>query len=540
MQEKNLKFSYKNYLLDVLLVVILFSIAFFVYSYKIDVVTPGIQGDEITIARAGEYVLSLPEIVPFVDINYGHPTPLLYFEGTSIKLFGKTLFAIRLSSIFFGALSVVAFYVLLRSFFNKTVSIVTSVMMLFSYPLVVVSRLAYEITPSLFFQIMTIVFLHLAWKTKKLKFYAAVGLSLGAGLYTYVGFRTFALIIIFITVFIQFKLWKRGEKFVKRSAGIFLLSFFVITAPLFAYSLGHASVISARAKSLSPFHQGLPAMEVFKELQGATFRLANLFLPNSNTDHNPNGDPNLKQNPSRVPMFDIVTFLLFINGLIFMITKNKKLFLVTAVLSISPLINDIFSLERIPEGHYYGIGHPNTLRIAGVIPIIYFIIAFGLFKMKAFFDEQAKGFYTTMLVVVGGIVASLNWYVYFNQPFNEYVYFYNGARMLRVAEFLNKTSTKEVYISPTFIADERVKYFTSKDVAMIPYKPKTVEQMLSDTNSLELIIFAPDFNEKLGRAFWEKIKSQPEIFHGEILASPDNKIDAIIFNNVNNGSILEK
>lgn len=528
---KHIHFFFKKYAVDIFFLLSLFLFAFSIYSYKVDVVTPGIQGDEITVARVSERVLSLPEYAPFIETNYGHATPLLYFTGLSIKLLGKTLFAIRLQGILFGALSVAAFYILLRIFFSKTLSAVASLMLLFSYPLVAVSRLAYEITPSLFFQLLTVILLYLAWKTKNIRYYAAVGLSLGAGLYTYVGFRMFAFIIAGFFTYQLFKALKHDRKILQRLA-VFLVSLFIIAMPLLSYSINHPTEIMARAKSLSPFNQGLPAIEVYKELQGATFRLTNLFLPNSNTDHNPNGDPSLKQNPSRVSIFDIVTFLFFINGLIFLLTKNRNLFLLISILSISPLVNDIFSLERIPEGHYYGIGHPNTLRIAGIIPIIYFIVAFGLNKIKPFFDEQAKGFYATVLILIATVVIFLNWSSYFGQPFNDYVYFYNGVKMLHVADVLNNTSAKTVYLSPSFINEDRVKYFMKRDVNIVSYTPKTADQILMDSESKEMIIIDPDFDEKLGKDLWEKIKTQPELLNGRIklLTSPDNKIDSIIIN----------
>ncbi|HEX8964934.1 MAG TPA: glycosyltransferase family 39 protein, partial [Patescibacteria group bacterium] len=520
----------KKHTLDIFLVIGLFLIAFTVYSYKVDSITPGVQGDEITVARASEHVLSLSDYVPFVEANYGHPTPLFYFTGSSIKLFGRTLFAIRLQSILFGALSVAAFYILLRLFFGKTLSTITAFMMLFSYPLVVISRLAYEISPSLFFQIMSLVFLYKSWTTKDIRYYAVLGLSLGAGLYTYVGFRTFLLLIIGLTIFSFYRHWKYNRNLVKRSIIIFLTTLFIITFPLLAYSLGHGEQIAARTQSLSPFNQGLPASEVVKELGGATFRLSNIFLSKANTDHNPNGDPDPRRNPSSISMFDIVTFLLFINGFIFLFTKDKKLFLIMAILSLSPLVNDIFSLERIPEGHYYGIGHPNTLRIAGIIPIIYFIVAFGLHRIKPFFDEQAKGFYATTLVLTASVMIFFNWFSYYGQPFNDFVYTYNGVKMLHVADAFNSASSETVYMSPSFINDDRVKYFTKRTVNIVSYTPKNIDQVLLDSKSKELIIIDADFDEKLGKALWERMKAQPELLNGRInlLTSPDNKIDAFI------------
>jgi hypothetical protein len=102
--------------------------------------------------------------------------------------------------------------------------------------------------------------------------------------------------------------------------------------------------------------------------------------------------------------------------------------------------------------------------------------------------------------------------------------------MLRVADVINKKSINEVYLSPSLIKDDRVKYFIKENISLIPYTPTTPEQILSDSKSKRLIIIDPDFDEKLGRAFWDEIKLQPDLTSDgiELLSSPDNKIDAFI------------
>src|SRR5258706_10783174 len=100
--------------IDLVLIICLFLFAFTVYLYKIDVITPGVQGDEITIAKVSEQVINSSNFVPFLPFAYGHPTPLLYLTGISISLFGRSVMALRLPYILFGAMSIAGFYVLLR------------------------------------------------------------------------------------------------------------------------------------------------------------------------------------------------------------------------------------------------------------------------------------------------------------------------------------------------------------------------------------------------------------------------------------------
>lgn len=516
--------------IDIAVILSLFILALTLYVYKIDVITPGIQSDELTIAKAGEQMLLSSKLVPFVTINNGHATPLLYLEGISIAILGRTILAIRATSILFGALSVAAFYVLLRLFFKKIVSGLTSLMLLFCYPFVVVARLAYEITPEIFFQILTVIFFYKAWKTKDIRYYILTGLVLGAGLYTYVGFRTFTLIILGILSLYVIKISKDRKK-ILHGFVLFLIAFFIVSIPLLSYSLGHLNTVMARTTSLSLFGKNLPVLEIIKEVQGSTGRLSHLFFLVGDANNQPNGDPNFKQNPSNVNMFDFITFVLLLMGGGFLFKKNRPLFMLVLILSISPIVNDIFSLERIPEGHYYGLGHPNTLRIAGIIPIIYFLVAYGLSSVRIFL-KKTPALYPSLLSLVMMLIVGINWYVYYNQPDNQwysiYTYVENGVKVLRVADVMNKTTAQKIYISPSFLADERLKYFVKTPVDFIAYTPKTTTQILSDANSTKLLVFDPDFNPRLGKAFFEAVKAKPALLHGTILTSPDNKVDAFI------------
>lgn len=512
--------------------VILFITAFSIYLYKIGVITPGIHLDEITVARASERVFSSSEYVPFVAVNYGHPTPLLYLTGLSIEWFGRTITAIRLPYVLFGVLSVIAFYILLRLFFNKTVSFFSSLLMMFSYPLIIVSRMAFEITPSLFFQIVTMISLYLVWKKNDLKYYVAVGLSLGAGLYTYIGFRTFALVILALGIFIAIKKTKHFKKALQK-IGVLVIGMFIVAAPLFSYSFIHIGQIIERAKILSIFHQGLPSEEIVKELWGNGFRLTNLFLPTGSWDNRLNGDPDPRRNPSLTTTFDFATFLIFLIGIVFLFKRNKFLLLILLILSISPIFNDFLALERIPEGHYYGIGHPNTLRIAGIIPIVYFVIAFALNSIKPFFEGMGKGIYTTVMALIAFFLIIVNWNLYFNQPISNYNYKFNGAIILNIVNLINRSPINEVYVSSDVTADARFEYLIHKDKKIHSFNPDNFENDLAIIKANKVTILNPtnynDIAVKLANHVMANYKDSIRI---QVLNSYLNTTDAVIFTKV--------
>ncbi|MCX6816567.1 MAG: hypothetical protein NTZ93_01745 [Candidatus Beckwithbacteria bacterium] len=430
--------------LNWLICLILFLAAFLLRLYKIDQVTPGMWGDEITVGQASENLLLSRQITPFVDVNYGHPTPLLYLTGLAIKLFGRSVFSLRLTSVIFGSLDIAIFYLFLRRWQPLSVSLAASLAFLFSYPHLIVSRFAYEMTAAIFFQILAALFLY----QKK---YLALGLALGTGLFTYLGFRPLALVFLLLALIINFK--KINRFFLVLGAAIF------ISSPLLYYSLQQPDQFWARAKNLSVFHQNLPTQEIVKEVLGAAQRSSLMIFTT--------GDPNPRQNPAGKPAFDPLTACLLFTGLVILFRRQRRLFFIWLLFSLTVFFSDIFSLERIPEFHYYGLGHPNILRLSGLIPLVYFSLAFGLNQLK----KISLSFMTILTVII--IVINYLWY--FQQPISRFNYYVNGAGMLELAKIINAGPYKTVATSSQIINDQRIQYFVSPQISLklltLPFSP---------------------------------------------------------------------
>jgi hypothetical protein len=519
---RNVTLFLKKHKVDFFLILSLFILAFSIYLYKIDIITPGVQGDELAIARASEEILTSSNFVPFLPVNYGHPTPLLYVTGISMQLFGNTVAALRLPYLIFGALSIGAFYILLRLFFTRKTSFLVSLLMLFSYPFIIISRLAYEGTPSIFFQILTVIFLCLAWKYKDIRYYAAVGLTLGAGFYTYVGFRSFAFLALLISLFLLSKTKTALHNKIQFGYTL-LIILFITVAPLLAYSFSHMNDLMARMNSLSIFHQNLPQGELTKELGTNIFRLSHIFFFN--------GDPNFKNNPSAVSLFDKGTFLLFVAGLIAFFRRRRKLFFLMLLFTIPPIINDIFVFEPIPEAHYHGIGHPNTLRIAGMIPIIFFCIASIAYasemtKINQWFKSINKKYISAAIYTTVGIIIILNLNYYYNQPLSGYVYLNNGAPTMNVVKEINEAKVVEVSVAPEFLNDDRLKFFVKKNVLLKPFTAKSVMEASNDILNNQMTVTT--YNEELYKTF-SAYAQQVGIEVKPLVNPVNNRIDALIF-----------
>lgn len=483
--------SFKKHPVDIAICVGLFVLALSFYVFNIDVITPGVQGDEMAIAVASEQILTSSQFLPFVPVNEGHPTPLLYLTGLSIKTFGRSVLAIRLPYVIFGALSIATFYILLRLFFRKDISMTAALLMLFSYPFIIISRLAYEVTPEIFFQLVTAIFLYLAWKTKDIRYFIAIGLSLGLGLYTYVGFRTFTIAALLLTVYLIFKT-SRGRIMRYKLLLVTIGSLFIVSVPLLSYSATHLQDVMARTTILSPLNQNYPPTEIMNELFANVGRLPRLFFM-GDPKFAENGDTNFLMNPANASLFDIGTFIFFIIGLIYLVKTNKKLFWVILIFALVSLINDLLVIDRyVGVLHPYGVGHPNTLRLAGLIPIIYFVIAYGLNPLKTLLNKGEMKF-SYIIYFFLACIMFYNWYLYYEQPANQVYSFYidnhNGVYTMNIVNWINENNLSEVAVSPQFLSDDRFHYFLKKGVRVKMYNPNNYSDAIQKAQENQATFF---------------------------------------------------
>lgn len=509
---------------DTLIAVLLFLVAFAIRIYKVDQITPGMWADEITVSQAGESLVDSGKFTIYVSNNYGRPSPFLYFTGAVVNTFGRNLTAIRTPAIIFGALSIATFYFLLRLYFSQFVSSVSSFMLSFAYPLVVISRLGYDITASFFFQILTISALSLYYKKLELKYAALFAVFLAVGLYTYYNFRLFA--IVAATLF-GFIIYKKQKQIRTKDILVPTITFLILILPLTLFAIKTPQTFFARINSLWVFGQGLSTIEVVKEVGASIIRLSFVFAIT--------GDPNPRQNPSGVPMFDLITTIVLIFGLVYLRRKRKDLFLGSLLFLIPPILSDVLSLERIPDYHYYGLGHPNTYRISGLIIIIYFWAAAGFENINEYFNERNKKVSIYFLCVICVLASYINFYNYFsqaklNQYFYLYNYKYNGQEMLNVVNQINSSKAKDVAVSKTYLNDIRVTYFLKNGVKLSPFLPATVDDVFRATQKYDMVIVDPLENTDLTAEIINKNEATVNYFYLKTLKNPLGGIEALLLN----------
>jgi len=515
-----LKIENKEYLL----LGFLFIFSFILRMYKIDTLTPGIQGDEMIVAYSARELGT--NFTPFTTSNFGHGTLIPYMVRLSVNFFGDTIASIRLPSVLFGCIGVLAFYLLLRLFFKRPIATLGGLFFAFSYSMLSLSRVIYEPTAAIFFQVMALIFLLLSEKRKGI-YYIGLGLMLGLGNYTYINFRLFT-IFVFIYLFVRMLARKRKWREEAKGIGLVGAFSFIGMMPLVHYFIVNPDQFVIRARVLSLFNQGLTFQDIVSNIVGSIGQLQYIFV-------NP-GDPNFRINPGKTAMVDILTLSIFLVG-IGSLFKKYSLILIFFFLSVPFLLSDIFAYEAGPANTFFGFAHPNTLRISGILPFILIVVTFGIsalsrvvensLKENSIKQTQIEIMKIVSAIILAGIGFFINTTMYFSQPFDPYTYSVNGVLPLKlVAPVKNMSTQRTVSLSPFLKEDIRFEYFLGKNPANVKkFDPKNVEEAIGIIDTTDMTVIDSSFNVDIIRTLVEKNPTNKKIYYHQA----PNGVDAFLF-----------
>jgi 4-amino-4-deoxy-L-arabinose transferase-like glycosyltransferase len=214
-----------------LLIIILASI---LRLWGLNQVPPELFGDEID---AGYQAYSLLNIG---KDYYGQSTPLyihsfsewrapliMYVTIPFIKIFGLNEWGVRLPSVFFGILSVILLYYLVKKIVNEKVALVSAFFLAISPWHLQYSRAAFELSFLLFLFIFGIYIFLLSLKHHRLLPFSAF--LFGLTIYTYSTANIFLPLILFLIIWINWKEFYQISKKLIFSSGIILL---IMLAPI--------------------------------------------------------------------------------------------------------------------------------------------------------------------------------------------------------------------------------------------------------------------------------------------------------------------
>lgn len=373
-----------------LLLLLILIIASFFRLWQLNSIPPGIYPDEAINGNDALEILRTGNLKVFYPENNGREGLFINLVALSFAVFGVSIWSIKIVTAVIGILTVLGLYLLTKELFShlaikpfnySAIALLASFFLAVSFWHTNFSRISFRGILVPFVLVFGLYFLIKAFRTKKLSNFIFSGIFWGIGFYTYISFRM-AVIIITIILILKFVEYLKKERpeiswggtFWKKiylrdgwwKVNVFLVVIILIALPIGIYFLQNSQDFMGRAIGVSIFSQENPIKATFLSL------ISHLGMFNFY------GDSNWRHNLAGSPVLFWPVGILFIIGVILSIrhlirsikTKNYPLFTVYCLLFIwffAMLLPGVLTYEGIP----------HSLRVIGVIPVVYIFSAIG-------------------------------------------------------------------------------------------------------------------------------------------------------------------
>jgi 4-amino-4-deoxy-L-arabinose transferase-like glycosyltransferase len=381
------------------------AIASFFRLWQLDKIPPGLYpdvaingNDALDSLKTGNFKVFYPE-------NNGREGLMMWLIALSFSVFGVSIWSIKIVAAIIGILTVLGLYLFTKELFNNSIlqhynnptiiAFLASFFLAISFWHTNFSRIGFRAILVPFILVFSFYFLFKGFRTKKIRDSIFSGIIFGLGFYTYISFRM-AVILLAVTLIFWWLVYKKQnlQKTFLSFVICYLLFVILIALPIGVYFLQHPQDFIGRAVLISIFAAENPIKEFGKSL------ILHLGMFNFY------GDPNWRHNFSGKPELFWPTGILFLIGFIFSIKeiiKNKDLSLVIEPpkeargekktkfsLTISHLSLVIWFFVMLLPGILTYEGIPHSLRVIGVIPVVYIFVALGSLKVYQFFERNTK------------------------------------------------------------------------------------------------------------------------------------------------------
>ncbi len=283
------------------------SLALFLRIYKLDQIPFGLWYDEADNGLSALRLINDPGYFPLFAESTNLPAHFIYLNALAIKLFGSSVFALRLVSVIFGVATVGAGYFAGKQLLGPRSALIFAFLLSISRWDINWSRIAMHGVTVPFFELLTLGFILLALKGNKLLFFTLAGISIGLGLGFYVPLRLFPVVVILIFLFLVSK-QRNVFKIYKNGLSVIVLAMVVASIPVTKYAMTNTETFFSRTKMTSIF-TSKTTEEALKAVVETTREHLLMF--------NYQGDRNGRHNIPGKPMLDPISGTLLVMGFAF-------------------------------------------------------------------------------------------------------------------------------------------------------------------------------------------------------------------------------
>ena len=332
-----------------IILALILALAAFLRLWQLDVIPPSAFRDVTINGNDALNALQTGHFKVFYPNNTGREGLFINLVAVSFFIFGAKLWAIRVVAAVCGILTVLGTYLVAKDLVkDKSVALLSSFFLAVSFWHILISRVGFRVIMVPFILTFAVYFLLKAFRKNNLFYFIVAGILWGLGFYTYIAFRLSVLLLVAILIL------KRNL----RSSVVFLATTFLVALPIGLYFLHNPQDFISRTSDISVFSQVSP-IGVFISSLISHLAMFN-FL----------GDGNWRHNYAGSPMLYWPVGLLFLGGIVLTIQRFKK-----AIIEHSILFVWFFAM-LLPGALTYS-GIPHSLRVLGVIPVVYIFAGIG-------------------------------------------------------------------------------------------------------------------------------------------------------------------
>ena len=394
-------------------------------------IPPGVHYDEAAYGlNAGDIGLRGERPI-FIPAFTGREPLYLYAAGGMAAVLGNSLFALRLTSAFFGLLTVAATYWLGREMLaDRRIALLAAALLAVSFWHVLFSRLGFRVISQPLLMALAVATLFRGLRGGRWPWLWLAGVLIGLTAYTYLAARLFPILLAF--ALLPLLLDPRTRALRARQLLLVALVAFLTALPLLAYFATHPDAFWVRIGQVAP---GTTAGEGLSLTESLLRSFGMFFLA---------GDPYLRFNLPGRPLFDFITGGLLLVGWIIGAARYRRLFYdwqraAVLLLLLAPLVMILPTALAVNEIV------PSNLRAMGLIPFVFFLPPIGLIALLR--DVERRFGRPNLATVVPVIVLLLLWgggqwtqHLYFRVwAADEELIFVNDGDMTAIAAHVDET-----------------------------------------------------------------------------------------------------
>jgi 4-amino-4-deoxy-L-arabinose transferase-like glycosyltransferase len=415
----------------------------------------GISGDELFYYDDARLIMRGQFPVYFPN-NYGHEPLFQYLEAGFIRLIGAHAYTLRYTAVCVSMLGLAVSYALGKRLFKRRVGLIVMTLFATVFWSLFLGRIGLRVSTYPVLAMFSIYALWRALQDRSWRWTIAAGLLNGLTMYTYVASRVFPGVIVgwLLIVAVFNRQWlQRTLRGNLRRILVFGALAVVVWLPLLIYSLQNPDLVNQRLYTMGGPFYSLQQGD-FSGLINNLGAVAGMF--------NLRGDPDARYNPDARPVFEPLTGLIFLIGVLVALRRFRQpayslLFVWLGVTLLPTLL--------APDA-------PAFLRASGAIFPTYALAGVGLDWLLTKSELRVPGAFTPRRLVVSGLcgaiaLAALNFTALYGawrtSPLMMKVY---GSDMYFAARYLNDNPPPpeaSVVIVTAFAEDNAQRIFRLQD-----------------------------------------------------------------------------